>query len=383
MQHTRQSYKMFQMHCEASQLTMLMTCRYITSVSPVTDCFKVDTLRPITQAAGSELAASLLAERFALPKCTGIQQLCTEIAQCQTAGGSHQTLSFNSTAAETIPHDVASSLVAIVDQADAAFSSSSDNLQCSLSPESFIPHVTRQFTLAVTTSNRHVTHSQTVRLSKISSAGPDDVDGRDRQHQLAFVAEVIGRLCRRGHVEAVAKALWGHMLAVHKPKVKQQQHQQQQAQQRSHEQNQSLQHSQQQSQYQPHQQQELQQLREPLQQQQQQQMSQQDQGCQTTPLKAPAAAISEPLAAARQAVCCIIAAMQDTAALDKLLTALLQQSDAVGDTNDASLEMMRCIVRPLWARGTVRQALSTVDCLLPTVYCLPSTVFCLLSIIYC
>ena len=395
MQHTRQSYKTFQMHRQASQLTMLMTCRYITSVSPVTDCLKVDTLRPVTQAAGSELAASLLAERFALPKCTGIQQLCTEIAHFQTAEGSHQTLSFNSTAAETIPPDVASSLVAIVDQADAASSSSSDNLHQSLSPESFIPHITRQFILAVTTSNRHVTHSQTVSLSKSSSAGPDDVDGQDTQHQLAFMAEVIGRFCRRGHVGAVAKALWSHMLAVHEPKVKQQQHQQQQqAQQRSQAklnddaQNQSQQQLQQQSQHQPHQEQELQQLPESQQQlqqqqQQQQQMPQQDQGCQTAPLEAPVAAVSEPLAAARQAVCCIIAAMQDAAALDKLLTALLQQTDAVGDTDNSNLEMMRCIVRPLWARGTVRQALSTIDCPLSTIYCLPSTVCHLLSTVYC
>ena len=387
--------KRFRGHCQASQWTMLMTCRYITSVSPVTDCLKVDTLRPVTQAAGSELAASLLAEHFALPKCTGVQQLCTEIAHFQTAEGSHQTLSFNSTAAETIPHDVASSLVAIVDQADAASSSSSDNLHQSLSPESFIPHITRQFILAVTTSNRHVTHSQTVSLSKTSSAGPDDVDGQDTQHQLAFMAEVIGRFCRRGHVGAVAKALWSHMLAVHEPKVKQQQHQQQQqAQQRSQAKlnddarNQSQQQLQQQSQHQPHQEQELQQLPESQQQlqqqqQQQQQMPQQDQGCQTAPLEAPVAAVSEPLAAARQAVCCIIAAMQDAAALDKLLTALLQQTDAVGDTDNSNLEMMRCIVRPLWARGTVRQALSTIDCPLSTIYCLPSTVYHLLSAICC
>ena len=388
--YTRQSHKEFQMHCEASQLIMLMTCRYITSVTPETDFPKVDTLRPTTQAAGSELAACLLAERFALPKCTGIQQLCTEIAHFGKAECSYQALSFNSAPAETIPHDLASSLVAIVDRADAASSSSSDSLQRSLSPESFIPHVTRQFILAVTTSNRHATHSQTVSFSKTSSgqhAEPDSFDGQVTQHQLAFMAEVIGRLCRRGHVGAVAKALWGHMLAVQEPKVTQQheQHQAQQSQAKldDDEQNQSLQQSQQQSQHQPHQQQELQQLPESQQllhhhhqqQQQQQQTPQQDQCCQTIPSDAPVAAISEPLAAARQAVCCIVAAMQDAAALDKLLTALLQQTDAVGDANDNSLEMMRCIVRPLWARGTVRQALSTVYCLLSTVCCLLSTVY--------
>ncbi|KAL0019958.1 hypothetical protein WJX79_006691 [Trebouxia sp. C0005] len=206
---------------------------YITSVSPMTDLLKIDTLRPTAQAAGSELAACLLAERFALPKCTGIQQLCTEITHFQKTVYSHQALSFNSTPAETIPHDLASSLVAIVDRADAASSSSSDSLQRSLSPESFIPHVTGQFILVITTSSRHVTHSQTVSLSKTSSgqhAEPDTFDGQDRQHQLAFMAEVIGRLCRRGHVGAVAMALWGHMLAVNESKVKQQ-HEQQQAQQ--------------------------------------------------------------------------------------------------------------------------------------------------------
>jgi len=342
------------------------------------------------------LAACLLAERFALPKCTGIQQLCTEISSFRTADCSHQALSFSSTASETIPQDLASSLVAIVDQA----SSSSDSLQRSLSPEAFIPHITGQFILAITTSNVHDTHSQTVSLSKTSSgqhAGPDNFDGQDTQHQLAFMAEVIGRLCRRGHVGAVAKALWGHILAVQESKGKKQ-HQQQQAQQSRAKldddaQKQSLQPSQQLSQQQPHQHQaqllDLQQLPEPQQllhqqqqQQQQQQTSQQDQGCQTTPVDAPAAALSQPLASAQQAVCCVVAAMQDPAALDKLLTALLQQTDAVGDANDSSLEMLQCIVRPLWARGTVRQALSTVYCLLSTVYCLLSTVYCLLSVVY-
>jgi len=339
------------------------------------------------------LAACLLAERFALPKCTGIQQLCTEISSFRTADCSHQALSFSSTASETIPQDLASSLVAIVDQA----SSSSDSLQRSLSPEAFIPHITGQFILAITTSNVHDTHSQTVSLSKTSSgqhAGPDNFDGQDTQHQLAFMAEVIGRLCRRGHVGAVAKALWGHILAVQESKGKKQ-HQQQQAQQSRAKldddaQKQSLQPSQQLSQQQPHQAQllDLQQLPEPQQllhhqqqqqQQQQQQTSQQDQGCQTTPVDAPAAALSQPLASAQQAVCCVVAAMQDPAALDKLLTALLQQTDAVGDANDSSLEMLQCIVRPLWARGTVRQALSTVYCLLSTVYCLLSVVYYLLS----
>jgi len=331
------------------------------------------------------LAACLLAERFALPKCTGIQQLCTEISSFRTADCSHQALSFSSAASETIPQDLASSLVAIVDRA----SSSLDSLQRSLSPEAFIPHITGQFILAITTSNVHDTHSQTVSLSKTSSgqhAGPDNFDGQDTQHQLAFMAEVIGRLCRRGHVGAVAKALWGHILAVQESKVKKQ-HQQQQAQQSQAKlddgaQNQSLQLSQQQSQQQPHQHQaqllDLQQLPEPQQllhqqQQQQQQTPQQDQGCQTTPVDAPAAALSQPLASAQQAVCCIVAAMQDPAALDKLLTALLQQTDAVGDANDSSLEMLQCIVRPLSARGTVRQALSTVYCLLSIVYYLLST----------
>ncbi|DBA73958.1 hypothetical protein WJX77_002142 [Trebouxia sp. C0004] len=358
---------------------------YIASVPPVTDCLKVDTLRPTTQAAGSELAACLLAERFALPKCTGIQQLCTEVSRFQTAECSHQALSFSSAPAETIPHDLASSLVAIVDRADAATSSSLDSLQRSLSPESFIPHVTGHFILAVTTSNVHVTHSQTVSLGKTSSgqhASPDNLDSQDKQHQLAFMAEVIGRLCRRGHVGAVAKALWHHMLPVQESKVKPQQHQPQQAQQSQGKldddaQNQSLQQSQQQSQQQPHQQQDLQQLPESRQllqqqqqqqqqrqqqqqqrQQQQQQVPQQDQGCETTPLEAPAVAISEPLAAARQAVCCIVAAMQDPAALDMLLTALLQQTHAVEDANDSSLEMMQCIVQPVWARSTVRSLLS-------------------------
>ena len=366
---------------------MLMTCRYITFVSPVTDFLKVDTLRPTIQAAGSDLAASLLAERFALPNCTGIQQLCTEIAHFRKAEGSHQALSFNRAAAETIPHDLASSLVAIVDRADAAASSSSsDSLQHSLSPAAFITHVTGQFILAVITSNRHATHSQAA--SSGQHAEPDCFDGQDTQHQLAFMAEVIGRLCRRGHVAAVAKALWSHMLAVHEYNGKQQ-HEQQHAQQSQAKladeaQNQSMQPSQQQSQQQPHQQQELQQLPESqqlLQQQQQQQQPQQNQGCQSTPLDAPVAATSETLAAAQQAVCCIVAAMQDSAALDKLLTALHQQTDAIGDANDSSLEMMQCIVRPLWARGTVRQALSTVHYVISTIYCLPSIVYCLQN--YC
>ncbi|KAA6428351.1 MAG: hypothetical protein FRX49_01946 [Trebouxia sp. A1-2] len=94
------------------------------------------------------VAHSLFPERFALPKCTGIQQLCTEITHFQKTVYSHQALSFNSTPAETIPHDLASSLVAIVDRADAASSSSSDSLQRSLSPESFIPHVTGQSLLS-------------------------------------------------------------------------------------------------------------------------------------------------------------------------------------------------------------------------------------------
>ena len=328
---------------------MLNICRYIASVVPVTDSDHltddhtndIDTLRPRAQAAGSDLAVSLLAHHFALPESTGIQKLCTDISSFQGAELSHQILSSN--AAGHITQEVAASLVAIVDTAGAA-SWSDNNAQSSLNPRSFITHVVHQFIHAASILHQQVPHSQLHGSSTSSLQQPEAAQScnQARNHQLAFMADVCGRFCRRGYSIAVAQALWQCM-----PTTPEQQH---------HSEHQPQQQALQQQPKQPQPQHEAEPEHEQQRQQQQQPFEppKQDKDIEACHTPAAPAALLPPTCGSQQAVCCIVNAIQDAAALDKLLPALLQQAAAEGHADDRVVGVMQCIVQPLWCRGTVR-----------------------------
>lgn len=332
-----------------AQACVLNICRYIASVVPVTDSDHltndntndIDTLRPRAQAAGLHIAVSLLAHHFALPKSNGIQQLCIDISSFQGDELSHQVLSSN--AAGHITQEVAASLVAVVDTAGAA-SWSDNNAQSSLNPRSFITHVVHQFIHAASILHlQQVPHSQSHGSSTSSLQQPeaDHSCNQATNHQLAFMSDVCGRFCRRGYSTAVAQALWQCMPTTpeqqhHSGHQPQQQALQQQLQQPPPQHEAEPEHDQQQQQQQPF---------EP---------SQQDKDIEACQTPAAPPALMPPTCGSQQAVCCIISAIQDAAALDKLLPALLQQAAAEGQADDRVVGVMQCIVQPLWCRGTVR-----------------------------
>ena len=321
----------------------LVKCRYIGSVA-LTDHNDVDTLRPTAEAAGTDIAASLLAERFALPESNGLQQLCSEVSSYHTADSAQHATPNTIAALDTIPHEIASSLVTATDRASAA---ASRRYQPSLCSESFVPHVMHQFIVAATAASSQSLPSQLDSSSRHSpQAQPDMPQSKAAACQLAFMADVCGRFCRRGHVKAVARSLWQHML--------QQAHQQEY---QSPEQ--AQQHSQHEQQHSQHEQQQFAHHQQDFPQQQQQQQQQQQHEHQDFQIPAPK---PHPQPPTQQAVCGIIHAIQDAAAVNKLLTALLEHAAADFTQLDTNLALMQCVLQPMWKRNAVRQVLPLVLC---------------------
>lgn len=89
--------------------------------------------------------------------------------------------------------------------------------EVSLQAASFVPHLTQQLTAAVTGSSRSGGSGRSPVAAELSDAGSaaggsgaigSASFGSASAAAAAFAADVVARLCRRGHAAAAAAALW-------------------------------------------------------------------------------------------------------------------------------------------------------------------------------
>ena len=306
----------------------LTALRYIGSVTPTLE-EEVATLRPRTQALGTDLAACMLAQRFATPGSSGIQQLCKEISTAQALKAMPGVLPHHRTLAETMPDQIAAALVSVVDRSS----------QCSqqiLTPQAFIPHVVHQF---VSTASASSLASHTA--SDCSSTGTptpqtDSAELAVDRRGVAFMGDVCGRFCRRGYASIVAETCWQRLLELHQsvqsPHTDSLCH-------NHHHQN-------------PHQQQQQEPTSEKVQQQQQQHLPLPD--TTNNPALAPSSEQVSSGMISHHAARCIIHAVQEPTAVEKLLSSLLQSASSDLQHLDRNVALLRTVIQPLWAQDTVR-----------------------------
>ena len=323
----------------------LTALRYIGSVTPAVE-EEVDTLRPRTQALGTDLAASMLAQRFASPKSSGIQQLCQEISTAQALKAMPGFLPHHHTLAEAMPDQIAAALVSVVDR-------SSQCSQQSLTPEVFIPHVVHQFVSIASTSCRASGTASDSSSAATPITQTDSAELAVDSRAMAFKGDVCGRFCRRGYASIVAKTCWQLMLELHQAGHSQQTDTDTVCQNHHHQhyQQQQQQHQQQQ------QQQQQQELTNTNVQQQQQQLLQPSPlpGCTNTAAAlAPASEQASSGVRSHHAASCIIRAIQDPTAVEKLLSCLLQSASSDLQHLDKNVALLFTVIQPLWARETVR-----------------------------
>ena len=306
--------------------------RYIGSVTPAVE-EEVDTLRPRTQALGTDLAASMLAQRFASRGSSGIQQLCIEISTAQSLKAMPGVLPHLHTLAETMPNQVAAALVSVVDR-------SSQCSQQSLSPHAFIPHVVHQFVSTASTSyTASDTGSDSSSASTVNTRTQSPGLAVDR-YAMAFMTDVCGRFCRRGYANIVAETCWQLLL-----ELQQSLHNPQADRHHSH----SPQH------HHTHQQQQ--------QQQQQQQPPLPDLTNGTAELCPPSEQVIS-CASSHHAAVCIMLAVQDPTAVEKLLSCLLQSASSDLQHLGRNAALLRTVIQPLWAQETVRYTALIRHCLI-------------------
>ena len=300
--------------------------RYIGSVIPAEEA--CDTLRPRPQALGADLAASMVAQRFALPTSNGIQQLCKEVGLRQAAASIPGPLPGHEAAAEVIIEQVAAALVSVVDRA-------ANSSEQSLCREQFVPHVMQQLAL-IASAPQALSATDTETDSSTTPAPhirPHDNNSTADRHIIALISDVSSRFCRRGFANLVAQALW-NLLLRHGPSSDR--HSTYSQTQQQPEADADL-HPQQQPQTQ---------ISEPMMAHEPSQNSLKPSVCESVSLREPS----------QRGVCALIHAVRDPGALEKLLTCLL--SSAATDTRSTeSAELLHAVVQPMWDRDTVRYAL--------------------------
>ena len=341
--------------------TVILAVRYIGSVVPVEE--EVDTLRPRTQALGTDLAAAILTQRFASPASSGTQQLCREITAFRAVKPMAGVLPFHHTAAEAIPDQVAAALASVVER-------SSQCSQQNLAPQAFIPHVIHQFA-AIASSSSLASHTY-------SDAGTGHTEDQhvDLVMAMVFMGNVCGRFCRRGYASIVAETCWQLLQkqsqSVHHAPTDAPHHQHphddddQQQQQQPQPESTAANSQQQQQQPQPDRSigKESSWPTTAVNTQQQQQQEQQDQQPHMpehmTPHPQETAAFSasslqtSASSLSQQAACMIIHAVQEPTAVDKLLTCLLQCASSDLQQLDKAAALLHTVLQPMWVQDSVR-----------------------------
>ena len=326
---------------KATDQPCMTAFRYVGSVTPAAE-EEVDTLRPRTQALGTDLAASMLAQSFASPSSSGIQQLCTQISTAQALKTMPGVLPHHHILAEAMPDQIAAALVSVVDR-------SAQCSQQSLGPQAFIPHVVHQFVSTASTLSRP-SHIASGPVSGSSSADrpktrTDSPDLANDRCVMAFMGDVCGRFCRRGYASIVAETCWQLLLemqqSLHNSPAD------------SHHQHHHTHHQQQQQQQQQLQQQIS--TNESVQQQQQQQ--QQLHTAEPTNGTAALSPASEQVSSgvsSHHATGCVMLAVQDPTAMEKLLSCLLHSASRDLQHLGRNAALLRTVVQPVWAQETVR-----------------------------
>ncbi|KAK9822319.1 hypothetical protein WJX74_006980 [Apatococcus lobatus] len=204
-----------------TQTTAAIALTTLTSHLSMVQPLEAATPGPSVTVAAADVAADLLVQRFALPGSLGIQELVHLHAGLPSTAVPHSGHQPCPHSGDCSQH--AAMLAALPDTCAACNAPT-------LRSETFIPHLICQLLLGLARTHVNPTPSPTAQLQQPSgdphnqfdrtvSAHEDQHSQKqqqqrqavvppDQEHAIAFVAETLSRLCRRGHAAMVADAFW-------------------------------------------------------------------------------------------------------------------------------------------------------------------------------